>query len=56
MTAIESKTSHIRGGKWTKYITKKETQQSIDFLRARGCNKIYESKVSKYTFQKEFRI
>jgi len=55
MTAIESKTSHIRGGKWTKYITKKETQQSIDLLRDRGCNKIYESKLSREGFQVEIR-
>jgi len=55
MNVIESKTVHIRGGKWTKYITKKETQQSIDLLRARGCDKIYESKVSRYAFQIEIR-
>jgi len=55
MNVIESKTSHIRGGRWTKYITKKEVQQSIDLLRERGHNKIYESKASKYAFQIEIR-
>lgn len=55
MTATESKTEHIRGGKWNKYITKKETQQSLDLLRARGCTKIYESKLSRYAFQIEIR-
>jgi len=55
MNVIESKTAHIRGGKWIKYITKKETQQSIDLLRARGCNKIYESNASRYAFQIDIR-
>lgn len=55
MTAIESKTEHIRGGKWNKYITKKETQESLDLLRARGCNKIYESKLSRNAFQVDIR-
>ncbi len=40
MSAIETKTSLTPGrGKWTKYITKKETQQSIDLLRAEAATK-----------------
>ena len=53
MTAYETKTQHIRGGKWTKYITRKDTQRSIDLLSSRGSNKIYESSLSKRKFQYE---
>ena len=53
MTAFESKTHHIRGGKWRKFITRKETQRSIDLLRSRGSDKIYESKLPRYKFQIE---
>ena len=53
MTAHETKTEHIRGGKWTKYITREDTQKSIDLLRTRGITKIYESNCSKYRFQIE---
>jgi len=42
MTAYESKTKHIKGGKFTKYIKRKNTQASIDFLKERGGTKIYE--------------
>lgn len=52
MTAIETKTQHIRGGKWFKYITRKDTQQSIDILKQRGKNRIYESTLAKYKFRK----
>ena len=53
MTVHETKTDHIRGGKWTKYITREDTQKSIDLLRARGISKIYESDDSKYKFKNE---
>jgi len=53
MTVHESKADHIRGGKWTKYITREDTQKSIDLLRSRGISKIYESDDSKYKFQNE---
>jgi len=53
MAAYETKTEHIRGGKWTKYITREGTQKSIDLLRSRGITKIHESKCSKYKFQIE---
>jgi len=53
MTVHETKTEHIRGGKWTKYITREDTQKSIDLLRSRGITKIYESNDSKYKFQNE---
>lgn len=47
MTAYESKTKHIKGGKWIKYITNADTQKSIDLLKSRGNNShIYESKLS----------
>lgn len=50
MTAIESKTSHIKGGKWTKYITRSETQKSIELLKSRGGTKILEQKLSQDKF------
>jgi len=53
MTAYETKTQHIRGGKWTKYITRKDTQKSIDLLKSRGNDKIYESSLPKHKFQSE---
>ena len=53
MTAYETKTQHIRGGKWSKYITKSDTQKSIDLIRSRGIDKIYESNMSMQQFQKD---
>jgi Mn-dependent DtxR family transcriptional regulator len=50
MTVFESKTSHIRGGKWIKYITREDTQQSIDLVKSRGNGRIYESTLPKYKF------
>ena len=42
MEAYESKTQHIEGGIWIKYITRSQTQKSIDLLRDRGGTKIYD--------------
>ncbi len=50
MIAKESKTEHIRGGKWFKYITRNDTQKSLDFLKNRGGQKIYESDISRHQF------
>jgi len=50
MTAFETKTKHIKGGKWVKYITREDTQKSIDLLKSRGNSKIYESEFPKYRF------
>lgn len=36
MTAYESKTKHIKEGKWTKYITRPHLQESLKLLKARG--------------------
>lgn len=52
MTAFESKTKHIKNGKWIKYITRPDTQKSIDLLKARNGTRIYESKMSKFVFRK----
>ena len=49
----ESKTAQIRGGKWSKYITRKNTQKSIDEIRSRGIGKIYESALPAHLFQKD---
>lgn len=53
MTAYESKTAHIKDGKWLKYITRENTQKSIDLLKARGVNRIYETTLSKSAFDIE---
>ncbi len=42
MIVYESKTRDIRGGKWHKYITRPDTQKSIDLLKQRGGTKIHE--------------
>jgi len=51
MTAFETKTKYIRGGKWLKYITRKDTQKSIDLLKQSGKNRIYESNLPAYIFK-----
>ncbi|MGC1709848.1 MAG: helix-turn-helix domain-containing protein [Nitrosotalea sp.] len=53
MTAFESKTKNVKRGKWVKYITRADTQKSIDLLKARGVNRIFESKVAKYKLHKQ---
>ncbi|MGI0027206.1 MAG: helix-turn-helix domain-containing protein, partial [Nitrosopumilaceae archaeon] len=50
MTAYETKTKHIKGGKWIKYITRPDTQKSIDLLKTRGGTRIYESKEADFPF------
>jgi len=50
MTAFDTKTRHIKGGKWLKYITRKDTQTSIDLLKDRGGSRIHESALPKYRF------
>src|SRR5574340_99483 len=50
MTAHEKKTRHIKNGKWFKYITRPDTQKSIDLLKSRGGTRIYESGQVYYRF------
>ena len=50
MTAIETKTEHIHGGKWSKYISKKDTQTSLDLLKNREGKRIHENNIPKYKF------
>ncbi len=52
MIAFEIKTKDIRGGKWYKYITRSDTQQSLELLKSRGGTRIYESKLSQHRFKK----
>ena len=48
LTVIESKTKHIKGGKQTKHITRRRTQQSLDFLKDRHTTSlIWEEKISQ---------
>jgi hypothetical protein len=53
MTAFESKTKHIKRGKWIKYITRANTQKSIDILKARGADRIFESRIAKRNFRRQ---
>jgi len=53
MTAFESKTESLRGGKWYKYITRMDTQKSIDLLKSRGGTKIHGCKIPKYLFKRQ---
>lgn len=52
MTAFETKTGHIRGGKWLKYVIRSDTQKSIDLIKNRGKNRIYDSELSRGKFRK----
>ncbi len=52
MTVIESKTENIRGGKWTKFITRSDTQKSLELIKTRNCTKIFESKLPESSFKK----
>ena len=53
MTVFESKTEHLRGGKWYKYITRMDTQKSIDMQKARGEKRIHSSNLTKDKFKDE---
>ena len=44
MSVIESKTAHIKGGKWKKFIVRPDTQKSIDLAIEKGQKKIIASK------------
>ena len=52
MSVIESKTENIRGGKWTKFIARPDTQKSLELLKSRNCDRIFESKLSERLFKK----
>lgn len=51
MTAYESKTKYLRGGKWYKYITRPDTQKSIDLLRSKNQSRIFETGMPKGKFR-----
>jgi len=51
MSVIETKTEDIRGGKWTKYITRPDTQKSLELLKERNCDRIFESKLAETPFK-----
>lgn len=53
MTAYESKTRQIKKGKWIKYITRGDTQRSIELLKGRGGTRIYESQIPKHAFKRQ---
>lgn len=52
MSVIESKTENIRGGKWTKYITREDTKKSLKLLKDRNCDRIVESTLAEHAFKK----
>ena len=48
LTATEKKTKHIKKGKQTKHITRKRTQDSLEFLKDRNTSSlIWEEQISK---------
>lgn len=51
MSVIESKTDGIRGGKWIKFITRPDTQKSLELLQSRKCDRIFESALPEYSFR-----
>ncbi len=53
MSVIESKTEHILGCKWTKYITRTDTQKSLELLNKRNCDRIFESKLPESSFKRK---
>jgi len=53
MNAYESKTKDVRGGKWYKYITRPDTQKSIDLLKHRGGTTIHESQKPERDFYRD---
>jgi len=53
MSVIESKTEDIRGGKWKKFITREDTQKSLELLKARNCDRIFESKLPERLFKRK---
>jgi len=44
---FEGKADHIKGGKWKKYVTDSELQQSIDDLKKKGINRLNEEELPK---------
>lgn len=52
MSAFESKTKHIKEGIWTKYIKRKNTQESIDAYKQRGGIYLYDTE--KYPTGRKF--
>ena len=43
MTVFESKTVHIKDGKWVKYITRNDTQQSLELHKNKKYSRIWTS-------------
>ncbi len=42
MKAVESKTNYIKNGQWLKYVTRKDTQQSLKRHKSKGFSRIIE--------------
>ena len=53
MKATESKTNYIKNGQWLKYITRSDTQQSLELLKAR---KGEGSRIIEDYFDKSVRV
>jgi len=58
MKAYESKTKHLNGGMWKKYIKRKDTIDSLMALKGRGGTRIYENKekLSSHKFGNKMKI
>ncbi len=44
---FEGKAEHIKGGKWKKYVTDEQLQESIDDLKKKGINRLNEEELPK---------
>ena len=57
MTATETKTIQIKEGRFTKYIKRKDTQTSLDFLKNKNGTKIYENpdRLTKAKFEESIK-
>jgi len=53
MKVFESKTQHIAGGIWKKWIKRKNTQEALERLKNRGGTRIYETSDSKALFRRK---
>ena len=57
MAATETKTIQIKEGRFTKYIKRKDTQTSLDFLKNKNGTKIYENpdRLTKAKFEESIK-
>lgn len=55
MQAVETKTEHLQGGKFDKYIQRAKTQESLRLAKARGLTKLWDTSNKKDAYYREMR-